>query len=558
MTDQQTLGDDALYRLFEEEWRERIEDLGDEHLWGSPPPDRFLPDVSPDAWEARGRRWQVWHDRAEAFDPESLSEKARVDRAVFLDQLTTLLERVRFRDWERPANADEAFWVSHTGATRRPLASAAEAEDYLDQLRQVPRWFAQHVENMRAGVARGFAPPKVTMQGREAPVRAVAEAPSARETPYYERFAAFAGGGSADLLSRAEQVIDEHVLPAYRELLGFLVDEYLPKLPETLGASDATGGRDYYLSQLREFTTTDLDPEEIHELGLESVAAIRAEMEAVAKQTGHGTVDDLIRTMRTDPQFYPTTKKELIASAAYTCKRFDGIIHEYFGRVPLQRFGIIEPPADLAPFYTFGRGSLDAYTLNTFNLPARPLYSIPALTLHEAAPGHCFQIALANENDDHPMFRRRVYISAYGEGWALYTERLGVEMGMYETPYEHMGMLSFQMWRAARLVIDTGLHAKQWTREQAQAYLRDNTAIAEHEIVTEIDRYISWPGQACAYYLGQLAILGLRHEAEEALGERFDIRWFHDLVLSFGSVPIAVLEESVRRSIAAQQSERAA
>lgn len=345
-------------------------------------------------------------------------------------------------------------------------------------------------------------------------------------------------------------------MPAYRALLAFLDDEYLPGLPATIGAADATGGMAFYRSQLREYTTTDRTPEEIHAIGLAEVAAILDEMQAIAASTGFDDVPALVAHLRTDPAQYATTPEALLKEAAWICKRFDQVVHRWFGHTPRQRFGIIEPPADLAPFYTFGRGGLDAYTLNTYNLPARPLYSLPALTLHESAPGHCFQIALAHEATGLPDYRRRVYISAYGEGWALYTERLGVEMGIYRTPFEHMGMLSFQMWRAARLVIDTGLHAFGWSRERAQAFLRDHTAIAEHEIVTEIDRYIAWPGQACAYHLGQLAIIALRREAEERLGDDFDIRAFHDLVLGLGSVPLDVLESEVRNAIDRRLQER--
>jgi uncharacterized protein (DUF885 family) len=261
-------------------------------------------------------------------------------------------------------------------------------------------------------------------------------------------------------------------------------------------------------------------------------------------------VPGLLEFMRTDPRFYAKTAKELLMVAAYEAKKFDLVVDRFFGKLPEMRFGIVEVPADLAPFYTFGRGGLGRYTLNTYNLPARPLYSIPALTLHEAAPGHAFQIPFAHEQKHHPAFRRHVYISAYGEGWGLYAERLGVEMGIYETPFEMMGMLSFQMWRAVRLVVDPGMHALGWSREQAQDFMRANTAIADHEITTEIDRYIAWPGQACAYHLGQLKIWELRRRAEEALGEAFDIRNFHDAVLGLGSVPLTVLEQEIDRFIA--------
>jgi uncharacterized protein (DUF885 family) len=295
----------------------------------------------------------------------------------------------------------------------------------------------------------------------------------------------------------------------------------------------------------------ELSPQEIFDIGQREVAAIRAEMEEIAAQVGFaGDVPGLLEFMRTDPRFYAKTAKELLMVAAYEAKKFDLVVDRFFGKLPEMRFGIVEVPPDLAPFYTFGRGGLGRYTLNTYNLPARPLYSIPALTLHEAAPGHAFQIPFAHEQKHHPAFRRHVYISAYGEGWALYTERLGVEMGIYETPFDMMGMLSFQMWRAVRLVVDPGMHALGWSREQAQDFMRANTAIADHEITTEIDRYIAWPGQACAYHLGQLKIWELRRRAEEALGEAFNIRNFHDAVLSLGSVPLTVLEQEIDRFIA--------
>lgn len=560
MTDRAEERADARERfraIADAEWTWRMAELGTEFYWTAESVDDFLPQVDDEAWLARGRRWADVLAEVEAIDPDSLDDRTRVDRAVYVDQLRTLIAQVDHRMHERPANADTAFWGEHSGRARRALRDLDEADRCLAQLAEVPRWFEQHIVNMRAGLARGFAPPRVTMAGREGPCASVARAERAEDTPYlaqFEELPLVLGREREARIAAARERIETVVIPAFRMLLDFLEREYLPALPETLGACDSTGGRPFYLAQLREFTTVDLSPEEIHSLGLSEVAAITAEMEEIARETGHGgDARALLTAMREDPSQYVDTPRALLAEASLHAKRFDAVVHRWFGQTPRQRFGIVEPPADLAPFYTFGRGGLDAYTLNTYNLPARPLYSLPALTLHEAAPGHCFQIALAHEADDLPPFRRNVYISAYGEGWALYTERLGVEMGMYETAYERMGMLSFQMWRAARLVIDTGIHAFGWTRERAQAYLRDRTAIAEHEIVTEVDRYIAWPGQATAYHVGQLTILRLRREAEERCGTDFDIRRFHDHVLALGSVPLDVLEAEVRRDIAAQE-----
>lgn len=555
---------DALTRFTElhtAEWRWRVEQFGEQTVSGHAasghgPVDDRLPDVGEEAQQERLRYWDAVLARLAGIPVEELPAAARVDLAVYRQQLTVLAEQQRLRMYQRPANADSAFWTDLSARCGRPLDSAEDARRLLRQLRDVPRYFAQHTENMRDGLRRGFGPPGITMRGREEPIRAVAEAASPREVAYFAPFAELPQHVPAEvrhaLRREATEVIADAVVPAYRDLLAFVTGEYLPRLPERIAACDGPDGEAFYLAQLREFTTTDLGPKEIFDLGMAEVVAIREEMEQVAAEVGFaGDVRGLLEFMRTDRQFYATTPRQLLHHAAWVAKKFDGCVHRFFGRVPRGRFGIVEPPAEVAPYFTFGRGGIDRYTLNTYNLPARPLYSLPALTLHESAPGHCFQMAFAFEQTGHPEFRRQVYISAYGEGWALYCERLGVEMGIYETPFEVMGMLSFQMWRAARLVVDPGMHAFGWTREQAQDFMRENTAIAEHEIVTEVDRYIAWPGQATAYHLGQLKILELRRLAERELGGRFDLRSFHDAVLALGSVPLTVLEQELTAFVAA-------
>ncbi len=269
------------------------------------------------------------------------------------------------------------------------------------------------------------------------------------------------------------------------------------------------------------------------------------------KETGfQGDFPAFLHFLRTDPQFYAKTGEELLMRAAFIAKAFDAKAGQYFGYLPRGRFGIEPVPADLAPFYTSGRGGLGVYLVNTYDLPSRPLYNLTALTLHESAPGHAFQMAIALEHKDEPDFRQKVYISAFGEGWAVYCEKLGLEMGLYKTPYDRFGMLTYQMWRAARLVVDTGIHTQGWTREQAQAYLRDNTALSNHEIETEVDRYIAWPGQALSYYLGAMAIETARSKAEAALGPKFNLRAFHDTVLQLGSVPLPILTARIDQFIA--------
>jgi uncharacterized protein (DUF885 family) len=341
----------------------------------------------------------------------------------------------------------------------------------------------------------------------------------------------------------ARGVIATAVIPAYGTLLRFWDDEYVPHTTTTLAATALPDGRAYYQSLILEYATVSMTPDQIHALGLSEMAKIHAEMLAAMKDSGFkGELPAFLVFLRTDPQFYAKTPDELLMRAAYIAKEFDGVAGRFFGYEPRGRFAIRPVPAAIAPFYTSARGGPSVYLVNSFDLPSRGLYSLPALTLHESAPGHSWQLSIAAEHKNLPKFRN-VYISAYGEGWALYCERLGTEMGMYDTPYERFGMLSYQAWRAARLVVDTGVHAEGWTREQAQQYLRENTALSDHEIETEVDRYISWPGQALSYYLGEMAIRRERAKAEAALGSKFNLRAFHDAVLETGSVPLPVLEE---------------
>jgi uncharacterized protein (DUF885 family) len=343
------------------------------------------------------------------------------------------------------------------------------------------------------------------------------------------------------------------VLPAYRKLLGFIRDDYVPHARNSVAARDLPDGDAFYRAQVREYTTTDLTPEAIHQLGLKEVARIDAEMRKTMAESGFkGSFAEFLKFLRTDPQFYAKTPDELMGVSAYVAKRVDGKIGTIIGTLPRRRFGIIPVPDALAPFYTAGRGGLENCMMNTYNLPTRPLYNIPALTLHECAPGHSLQMAVAAEQKALPRFRRNIYFSGAGEGWGLYSEWLGNELGIYRTPYERFGQLSYEMWRAARLVIDTGVHRYGWSRQQAIDYLASHTALSQHEVETEVDRYISWPGQALAYKLGELTIRRLRSEAEQTLGPRFDERRFHDAILALGSVPLTVLEERMRAFIRAE------
>ncbi len=498
--------------------------------------------------------WTGTLARLNALQPGKLSPAERLNLEVYRAQITGFVNGQRFRQYEAPVNSDSAFWSDEAGAPREPLRSAAEYTDYIARLRDIPRFFSEEEANMRSGLARGFTPPRVTLAGRDKSLSATADAKSPEDTAYWEPFATMPATISrpqqAALRTGARDAITTAVIPAYRQLLRFWVDDYVPHTTTNLAATALPDGKAYYGSLILEYATVTLTPDEIHNIGLSEMAKIHAEMLATMHEAGFtGDLPAFLHFLRTDPQFYARTPDELLMRAAAIAKEFDGVAGRYFGYEPRGRFGIRPVDAAIAPFYTSARGGRDVYLVNTFDLPSRGLYSLPALTLHESAPGHSWQLSIAAEHKDLPKFRN-AYISAYGEGWALYCERLGTEMGIYHTPYERFGMLSYQAWRAARLVVDTGIHAGGWTREQAQTYLRENTALSDHEIETEVDRYISWPAQALSYYLGEMAIQKERAKAEATLGAKFNLRAFHDAVLATGSVPLPVLEEHLDAWIA--------
>lgn len=506
----------------------------------------------------QARRLAYWQDvlnELKSIPAKELPSEDQVNYAIYLAQIESLEASARFRDFEKPFNSDSSFWADATGASKRPLRTIEDYRAYLRLLGDLPRYFAEQTVNMRAGLARDFSVPRVTLTGRDQSIAAVAEVKDPEKNPFYAPFArmpsSFTGAEQAELRAAAVKAIRESVLPAYTGLLTFMRNEYMKKARVALDAESYPDGKAYYQSKIREFTTRDLTPDQIHDIGLSEVAKIHEQMvETIKKTDFQGDFPAFLRFLRTDARFYAKTGEELLMRAAWIAKRVDGRLSDMFGWLPRSRFTIIPVPDDIAPFYTSGRGGPGVYLVNTYNLEARPLYNLPALTLHESAPGHAMQMSLAAEHKEQPEFRQKVYISAYGEGWALYCEKLGVPMGLYESPYDYFGMLTYQMWRAARLVVDTGIHSKGWTRDQALAYLRDNTALAEHEMTTEIDRYIAWPGQALSYYLGEMQIEKSRARAEAALGPKFDLRAFHDTVLSLGSVTLPELERRIERFIA--------
>jgi uncharacterized protein (DUF885 family) len=519
--------------------------------------------ATPNSQLRRLKELEGFQRELDAIPVDQLDPADAINYAIYRNQLTNRINGLRLKDYLLPMTSDSSFYADLMQMPEsQKLKTAADYRTYIAKLAAIPAYFDEHIVLLRQGVKIGMTLPQVVLQGRDGPLREIAEGKDLAKNPFYLPFTKLPSDISAEdaaaLRREGEEAVRKHVVPAYAKLLKYFVEDYVPHARKTLGAYSMPNGKAYYQQQIREYTTLDSTPDEIHAIGLREVARIRAEMEKVMKEAKFdGDFAAFLTFLRTDPQFYAKTPRELLMIARDIAKRIDGELPKYFGKLPRLPYGVVAVPAAIAPYYTTGRYSgapadgktAGFYWVNTWKLEARPLYALPALTLHEAVPGHHLQGALANEQGEQPPFRRYSYISAFGEGWALYAEHLGVEMGIYETPYEQFGRLTYEMWRACRLVIDTGIHAKQWTREQALALLRDNSALSEHEITTEVDRYISWPGQALSYKLGELRIRELRAKAERELGARFDLRAFHDAVLSLGSVPLPLLDQRVDQFI---------
>lgn len=502
----------------------------------------------------------------------ALAAADRVTAAVLAEEVRARIAAIEHRAYLMPINADSGFYL-HIAQLPRAHAfrTVADYEHYLARLRDVPRYFDENLALMREGLARGITVPQVVLAGRDAAARAHAEVADPEHSAFYAPFQhipdAIPAATAARLRADARAAIQQAVIPAYARVARFLADTYIPGARKTIAASDLPDGGAFYRTAIRQHLTRDMTPEAIRDLGLREVARITREMEAIKQEVGFsGELVAFFAHLRTAPEFYATTPEALLMRAAWIAKRIDARLPRWFATLPRMTYGVEPVPDAIAPFFTGGRyvnaeqgsGNAGTYWVNTYDLPSRPLYVLPALTLHEAVPGHHLQAAIAAEQTDLPAFRRHAYFDVTGEGWGLYAEKLGEDMGIYTTPYERFGRLTYEMWRACRLVVDTGIHAFGWSREQARAYLRDHTALSEHEIETEVDRYIAWPGQALAYKIGELAILELRARAEHALGPRFDIRRFHDVLLAGGSLPLDVLEDEIARYIAGQLAARPA
>jgi uncharacterized protein (DUF885 family) len=547
---------DARFKqLYTTEWAWRTGQAGVSASGESQPNNGRLDDVDAASQQQRLDYWQHVFKQLGDIDVAQLSPANRINYAVYRDQIANFVADQRFKNWQMPFNSDSAFWSDIGDNLGEQPRTAEDYKKYLAHLEQIPAYIDQQIANMRAGLQRGFSVPRAVLAGRDVSIAAVAESKDPTQSGFYAPFKQLPASIPADqaqaFQGQALQRIRDNVIPAYAKLLTFFRNEYVPQARTTLAAEALPDGKAYYHQQILEYTTLDMSPDAIHQIGLDQVTKIHAQMLDTMKQSGFkGSFPDFLQFLRSDPQFYAKTPDELLMRSAWVAKQVDGQLSKMFGHLPRERFTIVPVPADIAPYYTSGRGGPDVYLVNTYDLPSRPLYNMPALTLHESYPGHALQLELAEEDHSQPAFRRNGYISAYGEGWGLYSEYLGNEMGIYQTPYQHFGFLTYQMWRACRLVVDTGIHHLGWTRQQAIDFLTVNTALSSREIANEVDRYISWPGQALSYELGYLKILELRAKSEKALGPKFDVRHFHDTVLSTGSVPLPVLEQRIDRFIA--------
>lgn len=520
-----------------------------------------LPDISAATLAAQATQRQQWLDKLQQIDVATLTEQQQINHAILVYSLKDAIAEYQYGAHLMPLtsesgfHSDLAFMVSGT-----EFNTKQDYLDYLAKLKTIPAYMQQQIDWMKQGLATGMTQPKAVLAGFDQSILAfISKTPE--QNVFYRPFNQKPEFVDADnwvaMQSEAKQIVDQQLNPAYQQFYQFMLQQYLPGARDSIAASDWPKGRDYYQNRLEHYTTLKLTPEQVHQTGLEEVARIRAEMQSIITQVGFkGSFAEFIQFLRTDPQFYVKTPNDLLKEASFIAKKIDAELPKFFKTLPRTPYGVAPVPAEIAPKYTTGRYAgtnrddrAGFYWVNTYALDRRPLYEMEALTLHEAVPGHHLQISLAREQASLPEYRRGFYTSAFGEGWGLYSEYLGIEMGFYQDPYSNFGRLTYEMWRAARLVVDTGMHTMGWSRQQAIDFLASNTALSMHNVTTEIDRYISWPAQALSYKLGELTIKKLRKEAQTQLGNNFDLREFHDVVLGNGSVPLSILEQQVANYI---------
>ena len=565
ITGQQTQIDRDLQAIIDQSWAvnlayspELAASLGDASVAAK------LDDLSAETLAEKNQQTLKILHTLKQLDRKNLSKSDVINAKILQDQLQNEVDMYRFHDHYLPITAESGFHAYIASIAKARFNSIEDYQHYLAKLKQLPRYFAQQTYWLKQGLASGITPAKITLNGFEDSISAfiVPVESSGYFTPFTHYPDHFSAAEKNMLTQQGRTIVEQIVLPLYQQFYDFMTQEYIPNARIDIAASALPDGAAFYQNRVEYYTTLPMTAEQVHQLGLQEVARIRSEMEQVIKDVGFkGSFADFLMFLRTDPQFYPKTADELLKEAAFIAKKADAMLPKYFGKLPRTPYGIAPVPAEIAPKYTTGRYSGSNrddepgyYWVNTYALDKRPLYELEALTLHEAVPGHHLQISLNKELTDLPNFRRYSYISAFGEGWGLYSEYLGLEAGFYQDPYSNFGRLTYEMWRAARLVDDTGMHAKGWSRQQAIDFMAGNTALSMHNVTTEIDRYISWPGQALSYKIGELTIKRLRAKAEKALGKNFDIRKFHDAILENGSIPMSVLEQMVDEFIASQKA----
>ena len=519
----------------------------------------YWPDLSEKYFKKQTEGYEVLLEKIDKVDYDHLSEAKKID----IDLLKLIAEdelfNLQFNTQQMPLNAEGGFLINMLyNVQNRNTENAEDYKTYLDNLKSIPAYFNQRIQDMKAGQEINKSSPKVVVKNC---LNIIDNWLGTKvESSFYMNPVKKDSVKSKEV----QTILSNEVLPAYVDLRNYLANEYLAKAPDEVGISAIDNGKSFYEQRVKYYTTFEISPQQVFDKGMEEVKRIRKEMDQIIVDLEYeGSFKDFLEFLRTDPQFYAKSAQELLHHAAWITKKMEGKLPEYFNKLPRMPLTVKPVPDAIAPTYTTGRYSpgsykqnkAGAYLVNTYKLESRPLYVLPALTLHEGVPGHHLQIMLAAEIDSMAPFRKNTYLSAFGEGWGLYSEYLGEEAGIYETPYEKFGRLTYEMWRACRLVVDPGMHYMGWTKQQAVDFMASNTALSLHEVNTEIDRYIGWPGQAVSYKIGELKIRELRSLAENELGDKFDIRAFHDLLLSNGSVPLKTLERIVNHYITSIKGE---
>ncbi len=489
------------------------------------------------------------------IDPNNLSEEDQLNYRLLKSDYEISLEGREYPGYYMRLNQRGGVQDYYLYGNRLNFTDLQSYKNWFERVKGYTQNVRNSLEINKEGLELGYTQPKLVTRGVSAQIGAMLER-DLEDHPYFKIFKNVGDVASPEdalaLQNEVKEYIQNVLNPTYQELYDFLINEYLPESRDTIGISDVPNGKEWYEYLARYHTTTNLTPDEIHEIGLREVAKIRAEMEGIIKQVGwEGDFNSFLQYLRTDSRFYYETGEELLQAYRAMSKEIDAYMPTLFNKLPRAPYGVIPIPMESAPFTTTAyynapsEGRPGYYYANLYMPEVRPKYEIPVLSVHEAVPGHHHQISLAQEMENVPNFRKYLSITAFVEGWGLYSEQLGESMGIYDDPYDKFGQLTYDMWRAVRLVVDTGMHYKNWSREDAVNLFLENTAKTEQDINNEVDRYIAWPGQALAYKIGQLKIMELRDKSKEALGDDFDIKDFHDHILSFGSIPLNILEEKV-------------